>query len=769
MPALGLLHRRLLLLLALLVLVSGALAAQLVRLAVVEHGEHLEQTESFLRRRSFLPFVRGSILDRRGEVLSMDRASWDVQVEYSVIAGRWAADQARRQARRELGPNEWARLGREARVAATLERVPAWEARSEGLFEEICLAGGFDRTELERRFDEIRERVAPRVEAYRDRLRRAEEEKAARTGETPAQIAEDERISEQEEPHTILPDVDDATAFRFQALAELVPGTLAVVPATRRQRPWSTVELSVDRSRLPSPLRSGRPLTIRVDGVADHLLGATRTRVFASDLARRPFIDPSSGEILDLGGYRVDRDLVGSSGMERSLEDRLRGLRGTVIRNLETTESVRSESVRGEDVRLTLDIRLQARIQALLDPRVGLAMIQQWQRGWTADGEPKGGPLPNGWELNGAAVVLDVETGDVLALVSTPTLAEGAASRSKRRDLASAGINKAVAGIYPPGSIVKPLLYVAAVASRLWSPTETVTCTGHFFEQVTNMARCWIWRPEEGRHGTHGTLGVEEAIARSCNHYFYTVAARLGTTGTTEWYRRFGVGAPLDVGLLIARDRDDGGIAFDGELGGLLPTPEQLAELAGRGDRTAAIFMGIGQGPVAWTPLHAAHAYATLARGGRVVRPGLILDRADRGVTSVDLGLDRTSVTRALEGLRQSIEETYGTGHHLTLEDGTRESVIAVEGARVWGKTGTAQAPPLRIEQGGSTTTIRTDHAWFVGLAGDRTPRYAIAVVVEFGGSGGKTAGPIAAEIVRALMAEGYLGARGDSVEDPSR
>lgn len=758
MPALGLLHRRLLLLLAILVATSMALGTQLVRLAVVEHEEHRAQTESFLRRRTFLPFVRGSILDRNGELLAGDRASWDVQVEYSVIAGRWAADQARSQARRELGPNEWARLGRDARVEATLARLPAWEARAEGLYEELCLAGGFDRAELERRFDEIRQRIAPRVEAYRERLRRAAAEKAARTGEAPAPVAEDETISEQEEPHTILADVDDATAFRFQALADQVSGTLAVVPATRRQQPWSSVELEVDRSRLPSPLRSQRPLALRLEGVADHILGGTRTRVFTEDLARRPFLDPGSGEVVDLGGYRVDRDQVGATGMERTLEDRLRGLRGIVVRDLESGASERIEPVRGEDVRLTLDIRLQARVQAALDPRLGLARIQQWQRGWTAEGEPKGGPLPPGWELNGAAVVLDIESGDILAMVSTPTLAESSASDGRRRDLADAAVNKPVAGIYPPGSIVKPLLYAGAVAQGAWGRDDAVACNGHFFEEVTTSARCWIWRPEEGRSSTHGLLGVEEAIARSCNIYFYTVASRLGLDGTIEWYRRYGVGRPLDVGLLAQRDGPDGGVRFDGEAGGSLPSERDRAALRRGGDRSAAIFMGIGQGPVAWTPLHAAHAYATLARSGRVVRPSLILDRQDRGRAVDDLGLESISSRRALEGLRQSIEETFGTGHHLTLEDGAREPIIEVEGVRVWGKTGTAQAPPLRLGVGGSAeTTIRTDHAWFVGLVGVDRPRYAVAVLVEYGGSGGKTAGPIAAQIIRALVAEGHL------------
>lgn len=764
MASLGLFHRRMILVLVAFLATSLLLGAQLFRLAVVEHAEHAGQTETYLRRRTFLPFVRGSILDRRGEVLAADRASWDVQLEYEVISGRWAATQARTQARRELGANEWAKLGRDGRLVETEARLPEWNARAEALYDELCRAGGFQRSELERRLDEIRSRVAPRVEAYRERLRKAELAKATASGEQPADVAEDETISEQEEPHTILADVDDGIAFRFQALADQVPGTLVVVPATKRYRPWDLVDLTVDRDALPGPLKSERPLSLRLEGVADHLIGSTRTGVYASDLRRRPFIDESTGEVKDLGGYRSDRDQIGARGLERTLEDRLRGLRGVVERNLETGDAARTEPVRGEDVRLTIDIRLQARAQAALDPRLGLAKIQQWQRGWSAEGEPKSGPLPVGWELNGAAVVLDIETGDILAMVSTPSLAEGLAMSPERRQIEGAVVNKAAEGVYPPGSIVKPLFFNAAVASGVWSEGQHVECKGHFFENVTTSARCWIWRPEEGRSMTHGDLGVEEAIARSCNIYFYTVASKLGLDGMVEWYRRYGVGTPLDVGLLHAEDGKDGSITFEGERGGEVPSAEEMAKLRLEGDRSAAIFLGIGQGPVAWTPLQAANAYATLARGGKSVHPSLILDRPDRGRVAGDLGLHPRAVELALAGLRDAVQESYGTGNHLTLENGTREPLSEVPGVRIWAKTGTAQAPPLHLDNdhdGQPDATVRTDHAWFVGLvgnAGDAKPRYAVAVIVEYGGSGGKTAGPVAAEIIRGLVAEGYLG-----------
>jgi penicillin-binding protein 2 len=759
----GIFHRRLLLLLAVFAIVGSLLAAQLARLAIIEGADHARQTETFLRRRTFLPFIRGRILDRNGQVLAEDRASWDVQVEYAMIAGRWVAEKARLDARRELGVNAWARLSAAERTAATEARLPTWNAKAEAIYADICRAGGIDRAELERRFDEIRSRVGQRVEAYRERMRKAEEAKAVARGELATAIREDETISEQEEPHTILADVDDETKVHFELLADGEPDTLVVAPAMRRVLPWSDVDLSVDRRSLPSPLRSDRPLPLRLAGVADHVIGGTRTRVFAEDLKRRPFLDESTGEVADLGGYRADRDIVGATGIERTLEDRLRGVRGMVVRNLESGEATRTEPIAGDDVRLTLDIRLQSWVQAALEPKLGLAKIQQWQRGWDADGEAKPGPLPVGWELNGSAVVIEIASGDILAMVTTPTLSEASGMSPERRRNEGADVNKPIEGLYPPGSIVKPLLFAGAVTQGAIPIDLTVECTGHFFENVTTSARCWIWRPEEGRSSTHGSLAVEEAIARSCNIFFYTVAARLGLSDAVKWYRRYGVGEPLGVGLAYATDREGGGIRIEGESGGAVPSDADIQRIRAAGDRSAPVFLGIGQGPVAWTPTHAANAYATLARGGSIIRPGLVLDRSDRGRVREELGLNRAAVAKALEGLRQAVSEPHGTGHHLTLDDGTREPLTEISGVQVWAKTGTAQAPPLGIDNNKddvADTRVRTDHAWFVGLVGNEgegRPLYAIAVLLEYGGSGGKTAGPIAAEVIRALVIEGYL------------
>ena len=199
-----------------------------------------------------------------------------------------------------------------------------------------------------------------------------------------------------------------------------------------------------------------------------------------------------------------------------------------------------------------------------------------------------------------------------------------------------------------------------------------------------------------------------------------------------------------------------------GEYPGQVPGDEILEEGLSVFDE---ILLGIGQGRVAWTPLHAANAYATLARYG-VGRDATLIRQGPESAASgevIDLELDHRAVDAALEGLRESVEADYGTGRKIKYADGRDEPIINAEGVIAWAKTGTAQAPAIVIdenEDGKAERILRLDHAWWVGLVGserDERPRYAIAVIVEYGGSGGRTAGPVANQIIHALQQEGYL------------
>jgi penicillin-binding protein 2 len=457
--------------------------------------------------------------------------------------------------------------------------------------------------------------------------------------------------------------------------------------------------------------------------------------------------------------YYIDGESIGTAGIEKSAEPELRGRRGIQTHKLDTRETILTAAPeRGSDVRLTIDAQLQARIQALFDPALGLSTVQPWHYSKRPDDQlPRGVPTI-GDALAGAAVVLDVDTGDILALVTHPSFSHAAF----REDYASLRddktflplLNRAVTQPYPPGSIVKPLVLCAAMTAGAARPETTIECTGHFLPDKPDILQCWAWKQF---HTTHTVrLGHDpdgsDAIMGSCNIFFYELGRRLGPRGMVDWYTRYGVGtaaAPWRLGL-------------DLEFTGLLPDPAKIGP-------TDAALMGIGQGPIAWTPLHAADAYATLARGGVRLPPRI---RADAPSTPTDLALNQRAVEIALEGLRRACTEDQGTAHHITFhtDEGDRKEEtfnVMADGIRVWAKSGTADASALLgdLDGDGKREIVRDgDHAWCVLLAGDGSagvsggrPRYAIAVVVDYGGSGGRVAGPIANQVIRALIGEGYL------------
>ncbi len=742
-------HRRLALLAGVMAFGFLLLAAQMTRLAVVHGAEHYQTAERRLDLVRYLPTTRGRIRDRNGLALAVDRPSFEVAVEYEVITGAWSLQEAARAARSEIG-SAWAEMDPQDRAAAVTEQLPAFEADTDELWKVLMEDGGIDRTELDRRLDAIKKDVQTMAAVVWDRQRLRQ---LIQFGHDDADLATVRRrpIREQRQAHVLLPRVPDLVAFKLRRKAQRLPG-LIVRDSHRREYPWLQADVSLDRSTLPRIFQSPTPVTIRVEGVADHVLGAMRNELWADDVSRRPFRDS------DLGGYRPG-DAVGLRGLERTFEDRLRGLRGVMSKRLDTGETQWVPYHAGEDLKITIDIALQARVQAIMTAEYGLTTVQQYQAGWNTNGTPRKTGLPIGTPLNSAAVVLDIESGDILAMVSMPTLAAGATALDPyRKDgRGPVNLNRPVEATYPPGSIAKPLVMVAALSEGLHDIAGPIECVGHYLPERRDIARCWCYRPPT--FNSHGPLTAADAIARSCNIYFYTMGDRLGMSRLSDWYRRFGVGRPLDVGLL-----DEAG---HGENGGAVPSPTLVERLRSSGElHFASVIMGIGQGPVTWTPVHAANAYATLARRGAVRSPTLVHDRNPRTTTLVDLSLDETIVSTVLDGMRRSVSEPIGTGHHITYPDGKQVPIINAEGVTVWAKTGTAQATAAAFDlDGDGTPDVRLDnptHAWFVGLVGPgdaqhAQPRYAIAVLVEYGGSGGRTAGPIANEIIRALTAHGYL------------
>lgn len=792
--------RRLLLIVGLFAAGLLILAAQSSKLTVVEGEALLAEAESRLVRQRWTPSTRGRIRDRAGRVLAYDRPSFDIAVDYSVITGEWAQRQAARAARRRA--ENWATLSREQRSQTIVDMVPEFVARTTATWDLIAQETGLSPAEVAARkfrvsdqVDRMAEHVRTRrtvtaLRAYAGSLGISEAELQRRTqaidrpdvqddaarlryalareitveAERAIERAVAEELSEETVPHVIVHAVDDEVGFKLRRLAAETddeglpryPG-LSIQQSHARDYPMRTVEVGIDRSVFPPPLRSDTVRTTRVRGVASHLLGSVRRGVYAedddrrsdalaadADLAARATYPTPSGPA-DLGQY-FPGDSVGHTGLERSLEDELRGLRGLRIDRLDESEAETVPPAPGRDVALTLDIMLQSRIQALLDPANGLTSVQPWHDNTVhVDANDPMSPLmmPPGTPMDAAAVVLDVDTGEILAMVSTPSFLPDGSDLPQRVDererylaVRRPYVNRAVSMPLPPGSIAKAVVLCGAHARGLLGDDERIACTGHFLEGQTDRLRCWIFKRNPGM--THDmSLGHSpdgaEALKVSCNIFFYTLGQRLGPDGIADLYRSFGVGEPWDLPV-------------DGALRGFLG-PYGKPDAISPGD---AILMGIGQGPIAWTPLHAADAFATIGRGGIRIKPRLVLDQP---AETTDLGLDPAIVDTTLHGLWLATNDERGTAHSIPY-NGRRFNIFDAEGIQVWGKTGTATAPPLVVD---GETVRRGDHSWFVLLCGRDRPRYAISVVAEYGGSGGRVSGPIANQIIHALVAEGYL------------
>lgn len=818
---LGMFHGRLLLLAALGLLGFAALTAQLGRLSFVQGAQLRQEAERRLERLAFEPTVRGRILDRTGRVLAQDRPSFDVRIDYAVLGGAWAELWAVRFAR-AAHAETWREIAPEQRDALARSYEPFLQAHVERGLAELALVTGVPLEDLmERRAAIVRrvDDVADRYAAHRKKelQERALDRGQALTADLDKRLERQARrpVREQTEPHTVVPLVSDDVGFAVMHLAErttmfeapvldlegaatgrrarvelpVCPGLDAGF-SRDRQYPYQTITVDVDRSTLPGPLRGdgrgGRgegAIGVTVRGTLDAIVGSTRSRVYKEDPERRRqwLEEQATPEQValartDRGGDRgayMPGDHVGHAGVEARMEHTLRGLRGVRVRRLDTGQQQVTEPTPGRDVTLTLDAMLQARIAAAMSPQVGLAVAQAWH-GDRASRRDDGLPLA------GAAVVIDIDSGEVLALVSTPTVDPedpvGSATRPdnvEAQDWDDPRFNRATSAIYPPGSIAKALTLVWAASRGEQQLGEHIECTGHYLPGRDDILRCWIYRPVYNNLTHSIQLGRDpdevDALMCSCNIYFYELGGRLGYDRMVEAYRQFGVGSPpLDAvacapGILgLIPERDDQGNPIE-----VRPT------------RIDAVLMGIGQGPVAWSPLQAADAYATLARGGQRLGPTLV--REGSPVRREDIGLESTAVERALEGLWLSVNDPrYGTGNHTTI-NGQRVEYFNAPGVRVWGKTGTAQqratltkerriAPDGTVieagdpEPPGASTvfepvTTHYTHAWFVGLVGPEggRPRYAISVMMEFAGSGGRVSAPIANQIVHALQAEGYL------------
>lgn len=405
---------------------------------------------------------------------------------------------------------------------------------------------------------------------------------------------------------------------------------------------------------------------------------------------------------------------TGREGIERVSEEWLRGTVGQrrVVTNAagRVLEQLPSDDVAptpGKDVSITIDAELQR------------AAIERFG------------------DESGAAAVIDIRTGDILALVSTPAydpndFVNGISTadyNALRENDRSPLYHKAYDGLYPPGSTFKMVTAAAALEAGVVTPRDIVYCPGHY--RFGNRTwHCW-------KRGGHGLMHMHSAIKGSCDTYFYEIARRTGVEKLAEVSRRFGFGHRWEIGL------------WGGQSG---VVPNDAWKRRARGEQWyegETLNYGIGQGYLNASPLQLAVMCARIASEGAPLQPNLIGEgpRPTVGENPGDAPLDGDIMRRMKAGMFGVTSEPGGTARS--------SGDLGLGGPRLAGKTGTAQVRRISaaerasgILKGEEIDRRLRDHALFVAYAPADDPKYAIGVVVEHGEGGSRTAAPVARDIL---------------------
>lgn len=412
-------------------------------------------------------------------------------------------------------------------------------------------------------------------------------------------------------------------------------------------------------------------------------------------------------------------DFVGKNGLENIFESTLRGKKGNKEvevdvsgRELKTIRRLPSES--GNNLILTLDVKVQAELEK--------AMTSTPEK-----------------IVNGSAVVIKVQTGEILAIASKPTFdpnefAEGITSGSWRKlinDEMHPLQNRSIHSQYPPGSTYKIAVAYAALEEGVIDPETTIYCPGHF-KLGRGRYRCW-------KKSGHGAMNLHDALVQSCDVYFYTLGHRMGIDTLARYAKKFGFGTPAGIGL--SREKS-----------GLVPSTQWKLK-----NRKKAWLLGetisasIGQGYNLVTPLQQANMMAAVANGGMLLKPYIVKRIEEPGGTTIkeffpEIRRQIAGSSENLEVIRKALRDVVngvrGTGKRSRLKN-----II------VSGKTGTVQVVRMKsneeLEKENEVPYKYRDHAWFVAFAPYEKPEIAVAVLVEHGGHGGTTAAPIAKKIFK--------------------
>jgi len=429
------------------------------------------------------------------------------------------------------------------------------------------------------------------------------------------------------------------------------------------------------------------------------------TSTFAAHLLG--YVREVSDDQMKQGRYRRG-DMIGQSGLERLLDEHLRGRDGgerievdALGRPVQVMR--REEPDPGAQVITTVDRRIQEAAER--------AMVGR----------------------SGAVIVMDPRNGDVLAMTSSPAfeLDRLTGNLDKEewlkviRDPLTPLMNRALQSQYAPGSVFKVVVAAAGLQEGSLTPMDRLYCNGEF--HLGN------WTFKDWKEGGHGHVDTRTALIHSCNIFFYQAGLKVGPAAIARYAEAFGLGAPS-------------GIDLGGEKAGLVPFLDGRRRIDGRkwqaGD---TVNMSIGQGQVLVTPMQVARMMSAVANGGVLWRPRLVqrVERVDGSLaysssSKMTGRVDLSPIVWAF--LRQAL-----TG---VVNEGGTGGAARIPGVEVAGKTGTAQSVNK------SDSAKGQDHAWFASFAPAQDPEVVVVVLVERGGKGGQVAAPIARQIYQAIFLE---------------
>ena len=444
------------------------------------------------------------------------------------------------------------------------------------------------------------------------------------------------------------------------------------------------------------------------DGSSSHLIG------YVSDVSVKDLKNSKMLREINVPGLKT-----GKNGLEKSLNEQIIGKPGfqrfevnAYGKRIKELTSVKGTV--GKNFRTTLDQEVQKFAGELLKGK------------------------------SGSICVMDIYTGGLVAMVSSPTFdankfVHGIASKdwqdlinNEKKPL----INKSIAGLYPPGSTIKPLVALSALENDVISPNTTTECRGEI-ELYGHKYHCW---KEKG----HGFLRLREAIKQSCDIYFYEVARRLGVDRLAVTANKFGLGNKvLDI--------------LSEELTGLVPSTKWKLKNIGKGWVLGeTLLAGIGQGYFQVTPIQLCLMAAQLANGGHKIEPKIIYNEQALQPT-IDASSERfKQLYRNQENVKFVLDAQFGaTNEPMGTSYGSRhvksEYIFA-------GKTGTSQIRSITEEERElklkqkDLPYKKRDHALFIAFAPYKNPRYAFSIVIEHGGTGSSNAAPIAKKIIKKVL-----------------